>query len=66
MRHRRIDFIGNPAGQVQTTGLDGIRGQLRMVEATQAHAHDQNDWKLKCERDIGHGLRAVDRRKPTA
>ena len=53
MRHRRIDFICYPAGQLQAARSDGLGGQQCMIEATEAQTDHEDNIKLQLFRKVG-------------
>ncbi len=46
--------LGDPSGELQRRARDRVRGEQRVVEATQAHADDQHDRQPQSARDVEH------------
>ena len=60
-RHRRVDAIGDPAGEAQSAFAYGPRGQQRVVETTQTQADDENDRQAQALRKVRGIFMAIQR-----
>ncbi len=64
--HLRIDLVGDPAGQAQAARADGLRGQQRVVEATEAQSHHQDHRQAEPRGEVGAVLRVAERHTESA
>ncbi len=64
--HRRVDVVADPAQALHAAGLQRLRGQPRMVDAAQPHAHHHQHGQLQCTHQVQLVQRGRDWRQPTA